>query len=75
MQGDVTVRGHSADVDLDLEDTLDLIVASRKFAAMGRFEARKRNLLFTLDVNYINLKKENTTAVGLDTEVSQTDVV
>ena len=75
MQGDVTVRGHSADVDLDLDDTLDLIVVSRKFAAMGRFEARKANLLFTLDVNYINLKEENTTAVGLDTEVSQTDVV
>jgi hypothetical protein len=70
MQGDVTVRGRTADVDLDLDDTLDLVFESLKFAVMGRFEARKGNLLFTLDLNYINLEEENTTAVGLETEVT-----
>jgi hypothetical protein len=49
VQGDVTVRGRTAAVDLNLGDTLDLLLDAFQFAAMGRAEARKGNLLFTLD--------------------------
>jgi hypothetical protein len=70
MIGDVTVRGRTADVDLDLGDTLEVIFDSFKFAFMGRFEAHKGNLLFTLDVDYTNLDDEHTTARGLDADVS-----
>lgn len=69
MQGDLTVRGRTADVDLDLGDTLDLLFEDFEFAAMGRAEARKGNLLFTLDLLYLNLEDDQTTARGLETEV------
>ena len=69
MQGDLTVRGRTADINLDLGDTLDLLFDSLKFAAMGRAEARKGNLLLTLDVLYLNLEDDQTTARGLETEV------
>ena len=50
MDGDVTVRGRTADVDLDLGDVFEALLDSFKFAFMGRFEAHKGNLFFTLDV-------------------------
>jgi hypothetical protein len=70
MTGDVTVRGRTADVDVGLGDTLDLIFDDLQFAFMGRFEARKGNLLFTLDVDYTDLEDDNTTARGLDADVT-----
>jgi hypothetical protein len=63
------VRGRTADIDLDLGDTLDLLFDDFKFAAMGRVEARKGNLLFTLDLLYLNLEDDQTTTRGLETEV------
>jgi hypothetical protein len=69
MQGELTARGRTADNDLDLGDTLDLLVDDFKFAAMGRADARKGNLLFTLDLLYLNLEDDQTTATGLETEV------
>jgi hypothetical protein len=70
MTGDVTVRGRTADVDVGLGDTLDLIFDDLQFAFMGRFEARKGNLLFTLDVDYTDLEDDNTTARGLEADVT-----
>jgi hypothetical protein len=69
IQGDVIVRGRTADIDLDLGDTLELLFEDFKFAAMGRAEARKGNLLLTLDLLYLNLEDEQSTARGLETEV------
>jgi hypothetical protein len=76
MTGDITVRGHTADVDLDLGDVFEALLDSFQFGAMGRFEARKGNLLFTLDVLYTDLEDDNTTARGLAADVtSQTWIV
>jgi hypothetical protein len=72
MQGDLTVRGRTADIDLDLGDTLELLFDAFKFAAMGRAEARKGNLLLTLDLLYLDLEDDQTTARGLETEVGLT---
>ena len=70
MQGEITVRGRTVDVDLDLEDTLDLIVDSLKFAFMGRAEAHKGPLLFTLDLLYLDLEGDQTTTRGLRAELT-----
>jgi hypothetical protein len=70
MKGDVTVRNRTADVDLNVYDALNLIFDAFKFGAMGRFEAQKGNLLFTLDVDYVDLEDEQTTARGLESAIT-----
>ena len=65
LDGEVTVRGHAADVDLSVGDTLDLLFDSFKFVATGRAEARKGNVLLTLDLMYMNLEQNIQTAIGL----------
>jgi hypothetical protein len=65
QDGTVTVRGQSADVDLSVGDTLDLLFDSFKFAATGRAEARKGNALLTLDLMYMNLEENTQTDIGL----------
>ena len=64
LDGTVTVRGLSADVDLSVGDTLDLLFDSGKFVATGRAEARKGNALLTLDLMYLNLEENSQTALG-----------
>ena len=70
MQGEITARGHTVDIDLDLEDTLDLVFDSLKFAFMGRAEAHKGPLLFTLDLLYLDLEGDQTTTRGLRAELT-----
>jgi hypothetical protein len=77
MQGDLTVRNRTAEIDVDLGDTLELVFDALQFAFMGRAEAQKGPLLFTLDLLYLNLEDENTTStsrriptLALDSEVS-----
>jgi opacity protein-like surface antigen len=65
LDGEVTVRGRSADVDLSVGDTLDLLFDSFKFVATGRAEARKGNALLTLDLMYMNLEQNTQTDLGL----------
>src|SRR5919108_2997277 len=65
LDGEVTVRGQSADVDLSVGDTLDLLFDSFKFAVTGRAEARKGNALLTLDLMYMNLEENTQTDIGL----------
>lgn len=65
QDGTVTVRGQSADVDLSVGDTLDLLFDSFKFAATGHAEARKGNALLTLDLMYMNLEENTQTDIGL----------
>jgi hypothetical protein len=65
QDGTVTVRGRSADVDLSVGDTLDLLFDSFKFAATGRAEARKGNALLTLDLVYMNLEENTPTDIDL----------
>jgi hypothetical protein len=50
LDGAVTVRGQSADVELSVGDTLDLLFDDFKFAATGRVEARNGKALLTLDL-------------------------
>ena len=70
MKGDVTVRGHTADVDLSVGDTLDLLFDSFKIGALGRFEARKGELLLTFDLMYLSLEDDKSTARGRRADVS-----
>ena len=70
MSGDVTVRNRTFDVDLDLDETLDLIFDDLKFAFMGRFEAHKGNLLLTLDLFYFDMEDDDPKVRGLETQVS-----
>jgi hypothetical protein len=73
LDGTITVRGLSADVDLSVGDTLDALFDSFKFAATGRAEARKGNALLTLDLMYLDLEQNTQTAIGLGvtTQVKQ----
>ena len=64
LDGTLTVRGLSSDVDLSVGDTLDLLFDSGKFVATGRAEARKGNALLTLDLMYLNLEENTQTAIG-----------
>jgi hypothetical protein len=73
MQGELTVRGHTVDVDISLTDelkNLTEILDSLQLAFMGRAEARKGPLLFTLDLIYVKLEDEHTTARGGHTAVT-----
>lgn len=64
LDGEITVRGISSDVDLSVGDTLDLLFDSFKFVATGRAEARKGNALLTLDLIYVDLEENTQTAIG-----------
>jgi hypothetical protein len=65
LDGEITARGISSDIDLSVGDTLDLLFDSFKFAATGRAEARKGNILLTLDLMYMNLEENTQTDIGL----------
>jgi hypothetical protein len=65
----ITVRGHSSDVDLSVGDTLDLLFDSFKFVATGRAEARQGNALLTVDLMYLNLEQNIQTAIGVGVDV------
>ena len=71
LKGEVTVEGHTANVDLSVGDTLELLFDAFKFGALGRFEARKGELLLTLDVMYLSLEDEKTTVLERNAEFSQ----
>ena len=70
MHGDVTVRGQTADVDVSVGDTLDLLFDDFKIGALGRFEARKGELLLTFDLMYLSLEDETSTVRGRSADVS-----
>ena len=69
IYGDVAVRGRTADVSLSPADFLSTLFDSFKFAALGRVEARRGPLVFILDLLYLSLEEENTTRLGIETNV------
>jgi hypothetical protein len=69
LDGDVTVRGHTASVDVSIGEFIETIFDSFQFAAMGRMEARRGPLVFTLDLLYLSLEDEDSNALGGETEV------
>jgi hypothetical protein len=69
-RGDITARGHTAHLNHDLGDTLDLLFDANfsVIGGMGHVEARKGNLLFTTNVVYLHIdEEETTTALGVKT--------
>lgn len=63
VEGSVTVRDLSADVDLGLDDVLNPL----NFAAAGRFEAWRGNLGFIFDAGYFSVEQDNSISrSGLD---------
>jgi opacity protein-like surface antigen len=64
LDGDITVRGRTADVDVSIGEFVETLFDDFKFAAMGRFEARKRNLVLTLDLLYLSLEDDTTGPLG-----------
>jgi hypothetical protein len=70
--GNVTIGDHTAHLDHDLGDTLDLLFDGNfsVIGGMGRVEARKGHLLFTTNVVYLHIdEQEKATALGVKTEV------
>src|SRR5262249_13510452 len=49
LDGDLTVRGRTAQVDVSIGEFVENIFESLQFAAIGRMEARRGPLVFTLD--------------------------
>jgi hypothetical protein len=64
LDGTVTVRGRSADVDQSVGDTIDALFDSLKFAALGRAEARRGDAFLTLDLLYLDLGENVQTDIG-----------
>ena len=59
MNGNVTVRGNSAEVDIDMWDTFDLIKDNFNFATQLHFEVSKGKFTFFADAMYLNLEGQN----------------
>lgn len=59
MNGNVTVKGRSAEVDTDMWDTFDLIKDNFNFATELHFEASKGKFTFFADAMYLNLEGQN----------------
>jgi hypothetical protein len=55
LQGDVTARGRTSDVDVKLDDTLKLL-DELELVFMGRFEVSKGPWGFLLDGNFLRLE-------------------
>jgi hypothetical protein len=63
VEGDVTVRDLSADINLGLDDVLNPL----NFAAAGRLEAWRGNLGFIFDAAYFSVEQDNSISrSGLD---------
>jgi opacity protein-like surface antigen len=75
LDGDITVRGRTAPVDISSGDFIDTIFNSFQFAAIGRVEARRGPLVFTLDLLYLGLEEEDTTRLGIETEVDFSQLI
>jgi len=67
LDGDVTVKGHKADVDLDFDDIWDEL----NIAGMVEFKARKGHWGLYGDVIYANLGKDTSIGgVGVDPDMN-----
>jgi hypothetical protein len=73
LDGDITVRGQTAAVDVSVGEFVESLFDNFKFTASGRFEARRRDLILTLDVLYLSLENDGETPLGVpvDVEFSQ----
>ncbi len=58
VEGDVTVRDFTADINLGLDD----ILSTLSFAAAGRFEAWRGNLGFVFDAAYFSVENDSSTS-------------
>lgn len=75
IYGDVAVRGRTADVSLLPADFLSTLFESFKFAALGRAEARRGPLVFTLDLLYLSLEEDNTGRLGVERNVEFSQLI
>jgi hypothetical protein len=75
IDGDITVRGRTAPVDVSIGEFVETIFESFQFAAIGRVEARRGPLVFTLDLLYLSLEEEDSTSQGIETEVDFSQLI
>jgi hypothetical protein len=73
LNGDLTVRGQTAAVDVSIGEFVETLFDDLKFTTLGRVEARKSDLVFTFDWLYLSIEDDNTGPVGgqIDIEFSQ----
>ena len=65
LDGDVTVRGRTSSVNVSMGKFIETLLDSFKFAATGRFEAHRGDLLLTLDLIYMRFEEDGETPGGL----------
>jgi hypothetical protein len=73
LDGDITVRGQTAAVDVSIGEFVETLIEDFKFAAVGRFEVHKSNLVLTFDWLYLSIEDDNTGPVDgqIDLDFSQ----
>ena len=69
MQGEITVRGHTVDVDLDLGETLDLVLTRSRLALWGALRPTRAPALHA-DLLGPDLEGDQTTTRGLNAELT-----
>lgn len=67
QHGDVTIRGRTGTVDMDVWDTFDLLTEDFNAALVFHAEASKGPLAIFFDAMYLNLEGEKDTPVGTAT--------
>ena len=61
LDGNATVRGREADVDVSISEFTETLIDHLKFAAVSRFEAHRHDLILTLDLVYLDLQEDDAT--------------
>jgi hypothetical protein len=75
LDGDISVHGRTAEVDASIGEFVETLFENFQFVTIGRMEARRGPFVFTLDLLYLSLEDEDTTSVGLQTEVDFSQLI
>jgi opacity protein-like surface antigen len=75
LDGDITVHGRTAPVDVSIGEFVETLFDNFQFAALGRVEARRGPFVFTFDLLYLSLEQEDTTSLGINTEVDFSQLI
>ncbi|MDH3602760.1 MAG: hypothetical protein OEU26_24375 [Candidatus Tectomicrobia bacterium] len=75
LDGDITVRGRTAPVDLSIGDFTELVFENFRLAAIGHVEARRDRWILLTDVLYLSLKADEDTPLMTQTEIDYTQLI